>query len=68
MNEPFFCFRSNLRVITRLETLATQANGNEVVHLHGVECQVFFVILFVHRSVCGVKCFGEVSLLDELDP
>ena len=24
-NEPFFCFRSNFRVITRLETLATQA-------------------------------------------
>ena len=23
-NEPFFCFRSNLRAITRLETLATQ--------------------------------------------
>ena len=24
---PFFCFRSNFRAITRLETLATQANG-----------------------------------------
>ena len=29
---------------------------------------IFFVILLFHRSVCGVKCFGEVSLLDELDP
>ena len=26
--QPFFCFRSNFRPITRLETLATQANGN----------------------------------------
>ena len=25
MKEPFFCFRSNFRAITRLETLATQA-------------------------------------------
>ena len=24
--QPFFCFRSNFRAITRLETLATQAN------------------------------------------
>ena len=24
--EPFFCFRSNFRAITRLETLATQAS------------------------------------------
>ena len=42
---PFFCFRSNLRVITRLETLATQANvtavplgpGNETIDLLYIE-------------------------------
>ena len=26
--EPFFCFRSNFRAITRLETLATQARSS----------------------------------------
>ena len=26
---PFFCFRSNFRAITRLETLATQATSND---------------------------------------
>ena len=43
-------------------------HGNEVVHLHEVECLVDFVILLAHSSICAVKCFGEVSLLDELDP
>ena len=38
---PFFCFRSNFRVITRLETLATQAMAKFKVVLYAI-CILFF--------------------------
>ena len=33
-----------------------------------LNAKLIFLIVFVYSSTCGVKCFREVGLLDELDP
>ena len=41
--QPFFCFRSNFRAITRLETLATQATTRDM-------CRPVFQILTLFQT------------------
>ena len=53
--QPFFCFRSNFRAITRMETLATQARG--IVSL-GV--MIYLIALCRHWSSLGGG--GEIKL------
>ena len=51
-NDLFFCSRSNFRAITRLETLATQANGSGEVTVRGGSTVFIylFIYLFTHSS------------------
>ena len=46
MKEPFFCFRSNFRAITRLETLATQATKINACYHVCMKQPVFNIIYF----------------------
>ena len=52
-NDLFFCSRSNFRAITRLETLATQANGSGEVTVRGGSTVFIylFIYLFIHSFI-----------------
>ena len=55
--QPFFCFRSNFRAITRLETLATQAKTIKI-EQNKLPFFVFVVVVlvFFHSESTVQEC------------
>ena len=73
--QPFFCFLSNFRAITRLETLATQANlvprashhflgkspGDKVQWMHGHSLLCMVYVLYIIDRARQLKLFHFVA-------
>ena len=63
--QPFFCFRSNFRAITRLETLATQANDFRGPVTYPISTGVIhavWTILFSLHTSTKLVCLASLTV------